>query len=183
MTYASKRSNVRISEGFAPCTGSEAGSECVTVHGRASIDRLLPRRVATLAALATAACLVAGCGGGGGSRDAAGTAATETITTTAPATTVPAKTTTAGPKTITIVVKNAVPVGGIERATVAKGDKVVLVVRSDVADEVHLHGYNLSTDVRAGGVGRIAFVAQVPGRFEVELEQRGVKIADLTVAQ
>jgi hypothetical protein len=66
---------------------------------------------------------------------------------------------------------------------VAKGDKVVLVVRSDVADEIHLHGYNLSADVTAGGVARIPFVATVPGRFEAELEQRGVKIADLTVTQ
>ena len=57
----------------------------------------------------------------------------------------------------------------------------VLVVHSDVADEVHLHGYNLAADVAAGGVARIEFVAGVPGRFEAELEQRGVKIAELTV--
>jgi hypothetical protein len=50
-----------------------------------------------------------------------------------------------------------------------------------VDDEVHLHGYNLAADVAAGGVARIDFVATVPGRFEAELEQRGVQIADLTV--
>ena len=83
--------------------------------------------------------------------------------------------------TITIVVKNAAPDGGIQRATVEKGDTVALVVHSDVDDEVHLHGYNFAADVAAGGVATIDFVADVPGRFEAELEQRGVKIADLTV--
>ena len=152
------------------------------------VDRLLARRAPALVTVIGVACLVAGCGGGSG--DTAGTttmttttAATEPATTTTATTTTPAATTTEGPRTITVVVKNAVPEGGIARATVAKGDRVVLVVRSDVADEVHLHGYDLSTDVPAGGVGRIAFVAKVPGRFEAELEQRGVKIAELTVTQ
>ena len=98
-------------------------------------------------------------------------------TTTAPEPT----TTPDGAKTITIVVKNAAPQGGIKRATVKKGDSVNLVIHSDVEDEVHLHGYNFSADVAAGGVATIHFVANVPGRFEAELEQRGVKIADLTV--
>ena len=146
------------------------------------------RSLAAVAALVASVLLVAGCGGD--STDAAAT--TDTVaTTTAPepvtttATTTahrPSRATTAdGTTTITIVVKNAAPDGGIKRATVEKGDNVVLVVHSDVDDEVHLHGYNLATDVAAGGVATIDFVANVPGRFEAELEQRGVKIADLTV--
>ena len=46
---------------------------------------------------------------------------------------------------------------------------------------MHLHGYNFATDVDPTVVGKIDFVADVPGRFEVELEERGVKIAELTV--
>ncbi len=80
-----------------------------------------------------------------------------------------------------IVVKDAQPEGGIKRATVKQGDNVVLVVRSDVADEIHLHGYNLMQDVEAGGTAKITFVASVPGRFEAELEQSGVQLAELTV--
>ena len=98
-------------------------------------------------------------GCGGDSTDAAATTDTvatttapEPVTTTATTTAPEPTTTTDGPTTITIVVKNAAPDGGIKRATVAKGDNVVLVVHSDVADEIHLHGYNLSTDVAAGGV-------------------------------
>jgi hypothetical protein len=67
------------------------------------------------------------------------------------------------------------------RKTVDKGDRVVLVVTSDVADHVHLHGYDITRDVAAGGTARLPFRATLPGRFEVELENRGVKIADLTV--
>ena len=59
--------------------------------------------------------------------------------------------------------------------------KVVLVVISDTEDEVHLHGYDISRDVAVGGTARVSFVAKIPGRFEVELEQSGVQLAELTV--
>ena len=102
---------------------------------------------------------------------------TETTTTETTETTPPP----AEPTVVRIVVEGGVPKGGIARRTVAKGDKVVLVVTSDVADEVHVHGYDISRDVPAGGTARITFVAKLPGRFEVELEERGAQIADLTV--
>lgn len=85
------------------------------------------------------------------------------------------------PTVIRVVVANGSPEGGIVRETVAKGERVVLVVRSDVADQVHLHGYDLMRNVAAGGTARIRFQATVPGRFEVELEDRGAQIAELTV--
>jgi hypothetical protein len=84
-------------------------------------------------------------------------------------------------QTVTIVVEGGVPKGGVVRPKVDKGEKVRLVVRSDVADEVHLHGYDISKDVAAGGRATIVFVADIPGRFEVELEERGVQLADITV--
>ena len=80
-----------------------------------------------------------------------------------------------------MVVVNGAPKGGIVRESVDKGDSVVLVVESDVADEIHVHGYDVSGDVAAGGTARLAFEATLPGRFEVELEGRGIQIADLTV--
>ena len=82
---------------------------------------------------------------------------------------------------VRVRVVGGVPKGGIVRKTVTKGDRVVLVVTSDVADHVHLHGYDIMRDVAAGGTARIRFRATLPGRFEVELEDRGVQIADLTV--
>jgi hypothetical protein len=87
----------------------------------------------------------------------------------------------AAPTVMRITVVGGVPQGGIVRKTVAKGDRVVVVVKSDVADEVHIHGYDVSRDVEAGGTARLAFVAKTPGRFEIELESRGLQIGDLTV--
>lgn len=122
--------------------------------------------------------ILAGCG----SSDNGSTSVTETTSTTT-TTTASETTTTAAPKPVevAIVVENGAPNGGIVRKTVSKGDHVVLVVTSDVADEIHLHGYDMKKDVPAGGTIRLPFTATLPGRFEVELEQRGVQIADLTV--
>ena len=92
-----------------------------------------------------------------------------------------ATTATSEPTTVDVVVKGAKPEGGIKRVAVKQGDDVVLVVHSDVADEIHLHGYDLMRDVEAGGTAKITFVASVPGQFEAELEQRGVQIAEITV--
>jgi cytoskeletal protein RodZ len=110
-------------------------------------------------------------------------ATTQAATTTEAATTEAPPTTTApaAPTTIAIVVEGGQPSGGIQRVTLSKGEKVALVVTSDVADEIHLHGYDLSADVAAGGSATIRFTADTVGRFEVELEERRVPLAELQV--
>jgi hypothetical protein len=69
----------------------------------------------------------------------------------------------------------------IRRATIERGQRVTLIVSADVADEVHVHGYDLMADVAPGSPARISFEASVPGRFEVELESRAIQIAELRV--
>ena len=110
-------------------------------------------------------------------------------TTTAPTTeTTPTVTTPVVPQPpqpppaarVRVTIRNGLPVGGPARITVAKGRRVVLVVTSDVADEVHLHGYNLMRDVAPGHPVTIAFRATIVGTIEVELEGRGVQIATIT---
>lgn len=61
------------------------------------------------------------------------------------------------------------------------GSSVQLVVEADVSDEVHLHGYDLSADVSPGQPATIEFVADIPGVFEVELEDAGIELAQLEV--
>jgi hypothetical protein len=130
-----------------------------------------------IALLAAAGALfLAGCGGGKGTPGP--------TTTGGGATTAAAPTTTsAGPaaKVITIRIVGGKPVGGITRETVKKSALVDLVVHSDVADEVHLHGYDLHQDVKPGGTARIRFQAKIPGVFEAELENRKLQILELTV--
>jgi hypothetical protein len=93
----------------------------------------------------------------------------------------PATTTVAGPAVVRIVVVGGQPEGGIRRASVRRGREVIVRVSSDVADHIHLHGYDLIADVAPGAPAELTFVADVPGRFEIELEDRGVPIADIQV--
>lgn len=80
-----------------------------------------------------------------------------------------------------VVVKGAKPVGGIKTITVSKGGQVRFVVKSDVSDEIHVHGYNFKKNVKAGGQVSFSFPATIDGEFEVELESRGEQIANLVV--
>ena len=140
-----------------------------------TLKKLLLACACVLAATALAGC---------GSDDSSSASSTDSTTEETTTTTADTETTTteaAKPTVVSIVVVNAAPKGGIVRQTLSEGDHVVLVVKSDVADEIHLHGYDKSTDVTAGGTARLPFTATIPGRFEVELESRGVQIADLTV--
>jgi ABC-type glycerol-3-phosphate transport system substrate-binding protein len=137
------------------------------------VQRLIPYLVVLVLAVVTA-----GCGGDGETTTTTTETQTTTETTTAETTTMPE---VEEPTTVRVRVVGGVPKGGIVRESVDKGDRVVLVVTSDVADHVHLHGYDIVRDVAAGGTARIRFRATLPGRFEVELEDRGVQIAELTV--
>jgi hypothetical protein len=77
--------------------------------------------------------------------------------------------------------ENAQPVGGVVHAEIERGSRVLLLVRADVSDHVHLHGYDLIADVAPGQPARIRFQAQDAGVFEAELEDRAVPIAELEV--
>jgi hypothetical protein len=81
---------------------------------------------------------------------------------------------------VRINVRDGRPVGGIRRVTVRKGRRVLLIVTSDVADHVHLHGYDVMRDVAPGRPARLAFRATIVGTVEVELEDRRVPLARIT---
>ena len=81
----------------------------------------------------------------------------------------------------TIVVKNGKPVGGIRQLTYNKGERILFKVDSDVSDEVHMHGYDIMKDVKAGGSVTFDFPSSIEGVFEAELEGRKEQILELTV--
>ena len=144
------------------------------------MNKILLTAASTVASIA-----LVGCGSNDSeSASSTDTTTTEQTTTTTETTTTEDTTTTTEaekPTDVKIVVVNGTPKGGIVRQTVDKDDQVVLVVTSDVADEIHLHGYDKAKDVTAGGTIRLPFKATIPGRFEAELESRGVQIAEITV--
>jgi cytoskeletal protein RodZ len=102
--------------------------------------------------------------------------ATSTATTTSTSTSTPAE-----PAVRTITVVDGQPEGGIKTISYDKGDQVRLKVSSDVADEIHVHGYDLMKDVKKGGSVQFSFAATIEGRFEIELENAGTQIANLEV--
>ena len=85
------------------------------------------------------------------------------------------------PAVPTIVVRNGEPVDGVQELEYNAGDEIRFEVKSDVADEVHVHGYDLMQDVKAGGTVSFDFPAEIEGIFEAELEGRKEQIAEITV--
>ncbi len=80
-----------------------------------------------------------------------------------------------------VVVKGGEPVGGVEELEFTEGERIRFTVVSDVADHVHVHGYDLMKDVSAGGQATFSFKATITGIFEAELEDRGVQVVSLRV--
>ncbi|HKT83255.1 MAG TPA: hypothetical protein VJQ84_05395 [Solirubrobacterales bacterium] len=85
------------------------------------------------------------------------------------------------PAITTIVIKHGKPVGGVAQLTYDEGERVRFKVESDVSDEVHMHGYDIGKDVKAGGSVTFDFPATIEGVFEAELEDRAEQILELTV--
>ena len=106
-------------------------------------------------------------------------------TTTTPATTETEPPATTAPKPPDVVtIRIAIPsdtAPTLRRYSVEQGRKVVIVVRTELSDHVHLHGYDLMADVGPGRPATIRFTATAPGRFEIELEDRGLEFAELEV--
>jgi len=80
-----------------------------------------------------------------------------------------------------VEVKGGKPVGGIQKLTYKKGGTIRFRVRSDVADEVHFHGYDKHADVKAGGTVAFDVPAAIDGKFVVELEAHKEQIAQVEV--
>lgn len=112
------------------------------------------------------------------------TTAAETTTTTigeeTTSTTAAATTTTVpdDPYTFDIVIEGTEVTGG-GRITVPLGETVTLRFTSDVADEVHIHGYDIFVDLEPGGTVEETFVADIPGVVEIETHHGGLVLANL----
>jgi len=141
------------------------------------------KRIAIVLAVAASAVGLAGCGGDDGdvaetTEPAVTTTAPTETETTAETTPAPAK---PKPTTVTIRVVGGVPQGGIARPKVKKGDRVVIVVRADAGESVHVHGYDVERTITPGKPVRLPITATIPGRFEVELHHPDSVLAVLTV--
>jgi hypothetical protein len=109
---------------------------------------------------------------------------TPSETTTASETETPTETTSASPTPDAVEIEVEVEEGEVEGpgdVEVQQGERVRLVVEADVSDEVHVHGYDLLAEVSPNEPAVIAFRANAPGVFEVELEAAELPLFELTV--
>ena len=132
-------------------------------------------RIALVVPASLAVLVLAGCGGS--SSGSNGLSSVPSVSPSAPSptaaspTAAPSPTAPAVDQTIHITYANGKVTGVGTRVKVKKESTVALVVTSDVADEVHFHGYNKMADVTKGGTVTIVFKATLQGVFEVELEK------------
>jgi hypothetical protein len=140
----------------------------------------LSRLPAALAGLGLAAALT-GCAGtdepvpAGSSTSSSSSASASTS-----ASAVPSAPAAAGQR-IEVTVTGGQVTGDTGRVPVPAGEHVTLVVTSDAADELHVHGYDLTADLPPGTPATVEFDASIPGVFEVELHDAGTLLLSLQV--
>jgi heme/copper-type cytochrome/quinol oxidase subunit 2 len=119
---------------------------------------------------------VGGCAGTDVSGSAAGSSASAPSGTTTPS---PAA--DEGGRRIEVDLTAGQATGNTGRIPVGLGESVTLALTSDVADEVHVHGYDLTVELDPGQPAEVTFAATVPGVFEVELHEAGTVLLTLQV--
>jgi heme/copper-type cytochrome/quinol oxidase subunit 2 len=127
----------------------------------------------TAAATACATSAPAAAPGSGSSAAMSATPTSATPTSAAPA--------SASGRRIEVEVTGDRVSGDTGRVAVPAGGQVTLAVTSDVADEVHVHGYDLTAELVPGEPEELAFTATIPGIFEVELHDAGTVLLSLQV--
>ncbi|MBW3615538.1 MAG: hypothetical protein KY439_09565 [Actinobacteria bacterium] len=140
------------------------------------------------AVLAIAVVATASCGNAGEDdlrqNEEAGSPTTTAVDSTPTTTTTRESTSTTAEQAtrLEVTVRDGAVVGGAQRERVRLGEPVMLVVDADVADEVHVHGYDHMAPVAPGAPAELQFTPDIPGVFEVELEELGLVLVRLEVA-
>jgi hypothetical protein len=65
--------------------------------------------------------------------------------------------------------------------TYQQGETVRFRVRSDTAEEVHVHGYDIKKELAPNKTVSLSFKATITGIFEIELEHSATQLASLKV--
>ncbi|MGH2841509.1 MAG: hypothetical protein ACRDKY_11875, partial [Solirubrobacteraceae bacterium] len=133
-------------------------------------------------ALIVAIIVVPSLGGDDDSSDEPATVPTPPTQTNGATTTTPvAKRKPQRPAAKRITVRDGKPVGGVKRLSYKTGRTVNVVVTSNTADEIHVHGYDIEKPLPAGRPVGLRFRANIEGIFEIELHGSGEQIAELRV--
>jgi hypothetical protein len=127
-----------------------------------------------------AALVLTGCAGTDPTAPSSSTSSGSPSSSSAAGTTAAGTTAPAGQR-IEVQLAGGQVTGDTGRVPVTAGEHVTLVVTSDAADEVHVHGYDLATELSPGQPAELSFDATIPGVFEVELHEAGTLLLSLQV--
>lgn len=83
--------------------------------------------------------------------------------------------------TFEVSYRDGAVVGGPQLLRAEAGDVVRISIEGDEADEVHVHGIDVSSDLPAGAATAITFEARDTGNYEVELHGSGALLGTLEV--
>lgn len=127
-----------------------------------------------------------GCGSDEPTTSAAPTTAPTTAPSSAPPATDPSTpepvVTPDDAQIVAITVAGGEVTGDTDRVGVPQGTTVRLTVTSDVADEIHVHGFDLTQALSPGQASQLEFVTDRPGIFEVELHDSRLVLTRLQIS-
>lgn len=84
-------------------------------------------------------------------------------------------------QTISVRISDGKVDGVPARVEVDRGTRIRIEVTNDRSDELHVHGYDKTVPLTAGSPAAVAFVADLPGVFEVETHDSGLLLFQLVV--
>ncbi|MGH3327387.1 MAG: hypothetical protein ACRDPT_06250 [Streptomycetales bacterium] len=88
----------------------------------------------------------------------------------------------AAAKTIGVTIAEGEVSPAPDRVRLGLGQQVRIIVRSDRADEVHVHGYDAEAQVTPAKPVTLEFTADQPGLFDVETHESGQVLVQLEVS-
>lgn len=140
-------------------------------------------RARLAAGLASSALLLAGCAGTSPDEAVAPSSGSGALSSAAaePTGQSPAAAPSPSGRQLAVEVSGGQASGDTGRVPVGLGEQVSLTVTSDAADQVHLHGYDITAELMPGQPSVLTFVADIPGVFEAELHDAGTVLLSLQV--
>lgn len=86
-----------------------------------------------------------------------------------------------GSKEFQLTIASKKLISGPSRIQLTEGDKVMLRITSDEAEEFHIHGYDVFTGLQPGQTATLSFTANQTGSFHFELEHSKTELGVVEV--
>jgi ABC-type Fe3+-hydroxamate transport system substrate-binding protein len=142
--------------------------------------RRLPAAASVTSAVALAAVLVASACGS--DKSSSGASSSSSSAPASSAATSPGSSSSAGADVAAeVTLKGGKPQGGTRHLSTKPNKPTFLLVTSDKAEEVHVHGADREVEVPANQPTRVDITEPAPGQYEVEIHSTNAQIAVLRV--